>query len=291
MTCKDIQINTHENRSRDWFVIWSVILFLSFMIGAWAYIIYVEEVTFKDVFSQKNLDFASKFLKRLIYDGQNKPAYLQGEEIVKVAGLMIETLKMSVMAIVFSTLGMFITMIPIMVSVIKKSQSPLLEAISKGLTLIIHLAYLISRAVPELIWAMMLIFIFRPGILPGALALGLHNFGILGKLCFEVVENMDHGPLQAIAGSGGDRRQTLIYGVLPLVSPKFISYIIYRWEVILRTTIVVGMVGAGGLGQAFKLHLSWFHYTNITLILMAYLLLVFLSDKLSENLRKGHLYK
>jgi phosphonate transport system permease protein len=74
--------------------------------------------------------------------------------------------------------------------------------------------------------------------------------------------------------------------VLPLALPRFITYILYRWEVIMRTTIVVGFVGAGGLGQRFKMSLSFFHYTDITLLLLCYCVLVFISDFVSEAARK-----
>lgn len=286
MTCKDTPIKPLKKGNTDWYIIASFLLFIVFMVGAWVYIFYVEKVALNAVFSDKNLNFAKRFFTRLVYDGKNTPAYLDGPSIINVIKLMLETLHMSIIAIVFSTIGMFMTLAPIMMSVIGQRVSYFQRGVAKIIKGLVHITYLISRAVPELIWAMILIFIFRPGILPGALALGIHNFGILGKLCLEVVENMDMSPLQSVIQSGAGRKQTLVYAVLPIVKDKFISYIIYRWEIILRTTIVVGMVGAGGLGQHFKLHLSWFHYTDVTLILLAYLLLVFLSDKLSENLRK-----
>jgi phosphonate transport system permease protein len=133
---------------------------------------------------------------------------------------------------------------------------------------------------------MIIVFIFKPGILAGALALALHNFGILGKLCTEVVEDLDLRPVRNLASSGASSGQLLFYGVLPAVMPKFITYILYRWEVIIRTTIVVGFVGAGGLGQQFKLSMSWFHYTDVTLILICYLLLVGFVDLFTESCRR-----
>jgi phosphonate transport system permease protein len=152
---------------------------------------------------------------------------------------------------------------------------------------VIRLIYIFTRAVPELIYAMMIIFILKPGILPGAIALALHNFGILGKLCAEVIEDIDLRPIRSLASSGAGRIQILFYGIIPTVMPKFITYIMYRWEVIIRTTIVVGFVGAGGLGQEFKVSMSWFHYSNVTLILICYILLVLLVDLISIGLRKG----
>ena len=99
---------------------------------------------------------------------------------------------------------------------------------------------------------MLIIFIFKPGLLPGAIALALHNFGILGKLWAEVIEDMDPRPIRNIA-SRCIQNPDLFLRDLPTVLPRFLTYILYRWEVIMRTTIVVGFVGAGGLGLEFKM--------------------------------------
>ena len=133
---------------------------------------------------------------------------------------------------------------------------------------------------------MIIIFILKPGILPGAIALALHNFGILGKLCAEVIEDLDDRPVRNLALNGASKSQMLMYGVLPTVMPRFLTYILYRWEVIMRTTIVVGFVGAGGLGQQFKMSLSFFHYSDVTLLLFCYCVLVFIADFISEAARK-----
>ena len=134
---------------------------------------------------------------------------------------------------------------------------------------------------------MMIIFIFKPGLLPGAIALALHNFGILGKLCAEVIEDMDLRPIRNLASSGASRQQILFYGIIPTVMPKFLTYILYRWEVIMRTTIVVGFVGAGGLGMQFKLSMSYFQYSELTLLLICYMILVIIADFVSESARKA----
>ena len=193
---------------------------------------------------------------------------------------------MSIMAIGFSTIAMFLTVIPAARNIADGSLTlagKWYNWISFGF---VRIMYIFSRAIPELVWAMMIIFILKPGILPGAIALALHNFGILGKLCAEVIEDLDGRPIRNLALNGASKGQMLIYGVLPLAMPRFITYILYRWEVIMRTTIVVGFVGAGGLGQQFKMSLSFFHYTDITLLLFCYCVLVFISDFVSEAARK-----
>jgi phosphonate transport system permease protein len=122
------------------------------------------------------------------------------------------------------------------------------------------------------------VFAFTPGILPGALALGLHNAGVLGRLGSEVIEGLDPRPMRSLQSAGASRWQVLLYAVLPEALPRFVTYLFYRWEVIIRTTVVVGFVSAGGLGLDFRLAMSYFRYTEITLILLWYLIIVLFVD-------------
>lgn len=113
------------------------------------------------------------------------------------------------------------------------------------------------------------------------MALAIHNFGVLGKLCAEVVEDMDEKPLQHLVQNGASQAQLLWYGIYPMVMSAWLNYILYRMENIIRATLIVGFVGASGLGMQFKLAMSYFHYSEITLYLICYLLLVYLTDMLS----------
>ena len=149
-----------------------------------------------------------------------------------------------------------------------------------------RLTFTFTRSVPELVWAMIIIFFLSPGVLPGALALAAHNFGILGRLSAEVVENLDPAPARALRAAGASNFQVLVYAILPQALPQFITYLLYRWEVVIRTTVVVGFLSAGGLGREFRLSLSFFHYTEVTLVIMWYLLLVIGVDLLSGYLRR-----
>jgi phosphonate transport system permease protein len=265
----------------------SYVVFLALVIGSWTYLYKVEQARFFALFTDENGQYAKKFFLSLLGVGEETPAFFSKESWFTTLQLAYDTLMMSIIAIGISTIVMVITVIPAARNVangrLTLSSSPL-HWISY---LFIRASYILSRAVPELIWAMMIIFIFQPGILPGAVALALHNFGILGKLCAEVIEDLDERPIRHLSSSGAGRMQILLYGVLPSVLPKFLSFILYRWEVIMRTTIVVGFVGAGGLGQQFKLSMSYFHYSDITLIILCYLLLVWLADFLSELSRKA----
>lgn len=287
MECKQFPETLDPQSKASHFLMISSLLFAVLIICSWFFIFYIDDVNLGHVFSAKNRIMAMQFIKRLFIDNDHVPAYLNFEKIQHTMSLMVQTFQMSVIGIVLSTAAMLLSLIPL-INPLKNHDSHERSHWSQRLIRNgIQTTFLISRAIPELIWAMLLVFILKPGILPGALALAIHNYGILGKLCLEVVEHIKTAPLQSIVQSGGSNKQILIYGVLPMAIPKFITYIIYRWEVILRTTIVVGMVGAGGLGSEFKLRMSWFHYTDITLLLVAYLLLVYLSDFLSASLRRS----
>lgn len=218
--------------------------------------------------------------------GDESPAFFNGESWKAAISLTYDTLRMSIMAIGFSTVLMFLTVLPAARNVANGKLTLTRRWYNWVSFAVIRVGYILSRAIPELVWAMMIIFIFKPGILPGAIALALHNFGILGKLCAEVVEDLDARPIRHLASSGAGKGQILMYGVLPSVFPQFLTYILYRWEVIMRTTIIVGFVGAGGLGQQFKLSMSFFHYSDITLLLFCYILLVWAADFISEWARK-----
>jgi phosphonate transport system permease protein len=145
---------------------------------------------------------------------------------------------------------------------------------------------LFCRAIPAPIWALIVLFVIFPGILPGAIALGLHNLGILGRLMAEVTENIEKPALQALKSQGTPTASIFLYGVLPLTMPRFLSYILYRWEVCMRETVIVGLVGAGGLGRLLTEQLSSFDYGAIIVTLGCFVILTFLVDWVSAEARR-----
>jgi phosphonate transport system permease protein len=255
--------------------------------GSWTFITIGENAELFELLSEKNLEYAKNFFGSLIGLNDKNPAFLDGASWSAALKLTLETLEMSIMAIGFATIAAFLTVIPAARNIANGSLTSSKKWYNWFLYGITRIFYIFSRAVPELVWAMMIIFILKPGILPGAIALALHNFGILGKLWAEVIEDMDPRPIRNLASAGASKIQILFYGILPTVLPRFLTYILYRWEVIMRTTIVVGFVGAGGLGMEFKLAMSFFHYTEITLLLLCYMILVIIADFASESTRKA----
>ena len=146
---------------------------------------------------------------------------------------------------------------------------------------------LVCRAIPAPIWALVALFILFPGILPGAIALGLHNFGILGRLMAEVTENLPQPPLQALKAQGTPAALVFLYGVLPMTLPRFLAYSLYRWEVCMRETVIVGLVGAGGLGRLLSEQLSSFDAPGIVTTIACLIMLTVLVDWVSGISRRS----
>jgi len=150
-----------------------------------------------------------------------------------------------------------------------------------------RLLLLITRAIPPPVWALLVLFVLFPGPLPGAVALGIYNFGILGRLMAEVVENLDHRPRNALRVLGAPEASVFVYSVLPMSSTRFASYALYRWEVAVRETVVVGIVGAGGLGRLLELQRAAFDYAAMTATVMALIAVSVLVDLISASARRA----
>ena len=142
------------------------------------------------------------------------------------------------------------------------------------------------RAVPELVWAGLLLISAGLGPFAGTLALALHTTGVLGRLFAEAIENAPPGPAAALRAQGVGDGAVLLYATLPQVLPQLLSYTLYRWENNIRAAAVLGVVGAGGLGQLLAFHMGLFHMAKTASILGAMLLLVALVDALSYGARR-----
>ena len=141
------------------------------------------------------------------------------------------------------------------------------------------------RTIPEIVWALIFVFMVGLGPFPGVLALGFHTGGVLGKLFGEVLEDVDPAPVEALHAAGAGRFKVLVYGVLPQALPQFVSYALYRWEVNIRAAAVMGFVGAGGLGQRIYVAISLFHEHQLLTLILAIYVIVTLVDALSAYLR------
>jgi phosphonate transport system permease protein len=144
----------------------------------------------------------------------------------------------------------------------------------------------VLRTIPEMVWALIFVFLVGLGPFPGVLALGTHTAGVLGKLFSEVLEDVDTQPIESLQATGANRLQILFYGILPQVLPQFISYTLYRWEVNIRVAAVLGFVGAGGLGQRIHIAISLFLENQLLTLIIAIYILVTVVDYLSAYLRR-----
>ena len=142
------------------------------------------------------------------------------------------------------------------------------------------------RTVPEMLWALIFVFIVGLGPFAGVLALGAHTGGVLGKLFGEVLEDVDPQPVESLQSTGANKLQILFYGIVPQVLPQFISYTLYRWEVNIRVAAVLGFVGAGGLGQRIYVAISLFFENQLLTFLIFIYVLVTIVDYLSAYLRR-----
>jgi phosphonate transport system permease protein len=205
--------------------------------------------------------------------------------------LSLQTLAMSILAIVGAGLGGMLLSFPAAHNFFLPGG--LFNPSGKGRVfawtglLLTRSTLLIARAIPAPIWALVALFVLFPGILPGAIALGLHNFGILGRLMAEVNENLDQRPLTALKAQGTPASLVFLYGVLPLTLTRFLSYILYRWEVCMRETVIVGLVGAGGLGRVLTEQLSSFDYHSVIVTLGCFVILTFGVDWVSGMMRRS----
>jgi phosphonate transport system permease protein len=142
------------------------------------------------------------------------------------------------------------------------------------------------RSVPELVWASMLLIAAGLGPFAGTLALAVHTSGVLGRLFAEAAENAPPGPAEALRAQGAGTVRVFLYATLPQVLPQLMSYTLYRWENNIRAAAVLGVVGAGGLGQLLYFHMGLFQMNKTATVLAAMLLLVALVDALSYGARR-----
>lgn len=222
-------------------------------------------------FSASSMGRMTKFLGELLAPSR---------EITFLAKLVIaslETLAMSALGTLLAALGGVALALP-------ASQSDAAKASFARAP--VRLVLNVLRSIPELVWAALLLISAGLGPFAGTLALAMHTTGVLGRLFAEAIENSPTAPAFALRVQGVPPVRVFLYATLPQVLPQIISYSLYRWENNIRAAAVLGVVGAGGLGQMLAFHMGLFHMKEASAVLIAMILLVSLVDLLSYMTRR-----
>ena len=142
------------------------------------------------------------------------------------------------------------------------------------------------RTVPDMVFALLFVYAFGLGPLPGVLAIAIHTLGALGKQFSEVVENIDMKPVEGTISSGGSWVQVVRFAVVPQVLPGFLGYALLRFEINVRSAAVLGFVGAGGIGQELIVAIRRFYYNDVAALLVLIILTVVLIDSVTSHVRR-----
>ena len=208
------------------------------------------------------------------------PPSADGGLLREVGRLAVVTVQMSVLAVALALAG----------AVLLAGLAARPPAAGPGRRLagaLVRAALLLLRAVPPPVWALVFLFVLLPGVLPGALALGVYTLGVLGRLAGEAVEEADDRPRAALTALGSRPASRWLYGVLPRAAGPVLALALYRWEVAVRDTLLVGLLGAGGLGALLASRLAVFDWPAVTTVLLATIALTLAVDLAGGRARRA----
>ncbi|MFG1420476.1 phosphonate ABC transporter, permease protein PhnE [Roseixanthobacter liquoris] len=142
-----------------------------------------------------------------------------------------------------------------------------------------------SRSINSIIWALLLVSILGPGVLAGIIAIALRSIGFIGKLLYEAIEEIDESQVEAIRATGSSGAQMLAWGITPQIMPTFAGITVFRWDINIRESTILGLVGAGGIGLNLESSLNTLAWPQVTLILLVILATVIVSEWISAKVR------
>lgn len=194
----------------------------------------------------------------------------------RIAAATVQTLQISVAALVLgAVLGL-----PMAVLIAGNVRAP------RVLALPARWLAAVLRGVPELLWALLFVAAVGLGPAAGVYAISLHSAGMVAKLCSEQMEAVDPAPVEAVRLTGASRTATALFAVVPQARGTIVSQLLYQWECNVRSSVVIGYVGAGGLGQELGVALHLFRYQELATLMAAVLLLVLIVDGVSVLIRR-----
>jgi len=145
----------------------------------------------------------------------------------------------------------------------------------------------VTRSIEPFVWALIFVTWFRLGPFPGMVALMVHSVAALGKLYSEQIEGIDPGPLEAVRATGANELQTIVYAVVPQIIPPFISFTIYRWDINVRMSTIIGLVGGGGIGQLLFQYQNLGQWRSVSVAVILIVAVVMTLDTVSARIREN----
>jgi phosphonate transport system permease protein len=188
---------------------------------------------------------------------------------------MLETIQMAILGTTFGAL----LSIPVILLASRNIFGPKVVMVTRSILNVI-------RTIPELLFAGIFVAIVGLGPVAGVLALTLFSFGIISKMTYESVETIDPGPLEAMTAVGANKLQFIAFAVVPQALPAFMAYLFYTFEVCVRASAILGLVGAGGIGHVLNTALAMYQYTHVASIILFTLIIVIIIDTISTRIRE-----
>ncbi|NUT63508.1 phosphonate ABC transporter, permease protein PhnE [Herbaspirillum sp. C9C3] len=156
----------------------------------------------------------------------------------------------------------------------------------RGLNLFARIVLVASRSVNSLVWALLFLAVFGPGPLAGTLAIAFRSIGFVGKMAGETIEQMPRGPIEALQASGASKFSEIWYGYWPQLKPAFMSIVLLRWDINVRESAVLGIVGAGGVGMVLDTALNLFQWPRVATVLVSIFAIVIVTEVVVTQIRK-----
>ncbi len=144
----------------------------------------------------------------------------------------------------------------------------------------------LSRSIHEIVWALFFVSVFGLGALAGIFSIAVRSVGFIAKMSAEAIEDINPGPIEAIRSTGANGFQVLLFGIIPQVIPQVLSVIIFEWEINIRRSAILGLVGAGGLGLVFFRQMNTFNFHGVTAVILAILGIIIIGEFVSHYVRK-----
>ncbi len=195
---------------------------------------------------------------------------------ISVHDAMIETLNIA-------TLGTLVTLIFAIPLALMNANNVVASPISHWIARFFLVS---SRSVNSLVWALLFVAIFGPGVLAGVLAIAFRSVGFVGKLLAEAIEEINMGPIEALRATGASWASVLLKGYWPQILPAFFSIVLFRWDINVRESAVLGLVGAGGIGVVLNDAMNLFEWQRVAMALLAIFAVVIVAEIVVVQIRK-----